>query len=122
MKRKILLIEDEKDFITAATTLLEADGYEAVVANDGMEGLQKAKTAAFDLILLDLMMPKIDGYKVCRLLKFDKRYRATPIIMLTAKAQVQDRLTSEQCGADAYILKSQSPDVLLAKIKELLKI
>jgi DNA-binding response OmpR family regulator len=73
------------------------------------------------MIILDVMMPKMDGYKMCAMLKFDKRYKDIPIIMLTAKAQEIDKLTGEQCGADAYLLKSQSPDVLIKKIKELMK-
>lgn len=121
MKKKILLVEDEKDFVVAISTLLEVEGYEILVATDGMDGLEKAKSNVVDLIILDLMMPRMDGYKLCRMLKFDKKYRQTPVLMLTAKAQEHDRLTGEQCGADAYVLKSQNPDILIAKIKELLK-
>lgn len=118
-KKKILIIEDEKDFISAIAALLEAEGYEISLANDGMEGLQKAKAAQYDLIIMDVMMPKMDGYKLCRMLKFDTKYKKTPVIMLTAKSQDQDRLTAEQCGSDAYILKSQNPDILISKIKQL---
>lgn len=121
MKKKILLVEDERDFVVAVTAVLESEGYEVAVANDGKAGLQKAKADIFDLIILDVMIPKIDGYKVCRMLKFDKNYKDTPVLMLTAKVQEQDRLTGEQCGADAYVLKSQGPDALVGKIKELLK-
>lgn len=121
MGKKILLVEDERDFITAVSALLEAEGFEVLTADNGMDGLAKAKANAVDLIILDVMMPKMDGYKVCAMLKFDKRYKNIPIIMLTAKAQEVDRLTGEQCGADAYLLKSQSPNTLIAKVKELIK-
>ena len=121
MKKKILIIEDEKDFVTAVSVLLEAEGYELEIANDGMEGLNKVKASGFNLIIMDVMMPKMDGYKLCRLLKFDKKYKNIPIIMLSARCQDEDISTGGQCGADAYILKSNSPDVLISKVKELLK-
>ena len=121
MSKKILLIEDEKDFVIAVKSLLEASGFEAESADNGLDGLTKAKSQHFDLIVTDVMMPKMDGYKVCRMLKFDKKYRDIPVIMLTAKGQEADKITGEQCGADAYILKSGSPDILISKIKELLK-
>lgn len=121
MRKKILLVEDEKDFIAAVGVLLESEGYEVLLAADGMEGLRKAKANPVDLIILDIMMPKMDGYKVCRMLKFDKKHKETPILILTAKAQEADKLMGEQCGADAYLLKSQSPDVLVSKVKELIK-
>jgi len=118
--KKILIVEDEKDFITAIKALLEAQGYGVSIANDGMQGLKKARSEAFDLIVMDVMMPKMDGYKLCRMLKFDDKYKSVPMIMLTARAQEEDRVTGQECGADAYILKSQNPDILLDKVKELL--
>jgi len=120
MKKRILIIEDEKEFLVGITTLLESQGYEVLTAPDGMSGLQKARKDNPDLVILDIMMPKVDGYKVCRLLKFDAKYKDIPILMLTAKTQDIDRLTGEQCGADAYFLKSESPDGLIAKINEIL--
>ena len=121
MKNKILIIEDEKDFVTAVSVLLEAEGFEVSVATDGMQGLEKARQTKFDLIITDVMMPKMDGFKFCRMIKFDSKYKNTPVIMLTAKGQEEDRSAGEKCGADAYMLKSQSPDILINKIKELLK-
>ena len=121
MKNKILIIEDEKDFVTAISILLKAEGFEVSVATDGMQGLEKARETKFDLIITDVMMPKMDGFKLCRMIKFDSKHKDTPVIMLTAKGQEEDKFTGEQCGADAYILKSQSPDILIDKIKELLK-
>ncbi|OIO79043.1 MAG: two-component system response regulator [Candidatus Omnitrophica bacterium CG_4_8_14_3_um_filter_43_15] len=120
-KKKILIVEDEKDFVIAISALLEAEEYEVTAATDGLEGLEKIKAHHYDLIIMDVMMPKMDGYKLSRMVKFDAKYAHTPIIMLTAKAQDQDRRTGEECGADAYVLKSQNPDVLLSKVKELIK-
>ena len=121
MKKKILIIEDAKDFVTAISVLLEAEGYEVSAASDGLAGLEKIRKGQYDLIITDVMMPKMDGFKLCRMIKFDSKHKDTPLLMLTAKGQESDVLTGEQCGADAYILKSQSPDTLIKKIKEMLK-
>lgn len=119
-KKKILLVEDEKDMVYAVSLELEANGYEVIAAYDGQEGLQKAREEKPDLIVLDLMLPKMDGFKVCGLLKRDVRYSEIPIIMLTAKAQEEDVRLGEEMGADAYIIKPFEPQTLLTKIKELL--
>jgi len=84
------------------------------------EGLRRAQDEKPDLIILDVMMPKADGFKVSRMLKFDVKYRDIPIIMLTARAQETDRATGKDVGADAYITKPFDGPALLAKIQELL--
>ena len=104
-KKKILLVEDEKVLIETVTLRLEANGYEVIPAYDGFEGLEKAKKEKPDLIILDLMLPKMDGYKVCGLLKADTRYNKIPIIMFTARAQESDKKMGKEVGADAYITK-----------------
>ncbi|MDP2981508.1 MAG: response regulator [Candidatus Omnitrophota bacterium] len=119
-KKKILLVEDEKDMAYAVTLQLEAKGYEVITASDGREGLEKARMKKPDLIILDLMLPKIDGYKVCRMLKFDSKYKDIPIIIFTARAQDSDKKTGKEVGADAYITKPFEPSALLDKIRELL--
>ena len=119
-KKKILVVEDEKDMAYAVTLQLEAKGYEVIAASDGKEGLDKARTQNPDLILLDLMLPKIDGYKVCRMLKFDSKYKNIPIIIFTARAQDSDKKTGKEVGADAYMTKPFEPSALLDKIRELL--
>jgi DNA-binding response OmpR family regulator len=120
-KKKILLVEDEKDMAYAVALQLESKGYEVITASDGREGLDKARAKKPDLIILDLMLPKIDGYKVCRMLKFDSKYKDIPIILFTARAQDSDKKTGKEVGADAYITKPFEPSVLLDKIRELLK-
>lgn len=112
---KILLVDDEKDIITLVSSRLKTAGYEVVTAVDGFEALAKAKSEKPDLIILDLMLPKMDGYQVCRLLKFDSTTAQIPIIMFTARAE------GEKAGADAYLTKPFEPETLLAKIKELLE-
>lgn len=118
--KRILLVEDEKDMAYAVALQLEANGYEVIAASDGQEGLEKARTQQPDLIILDLMLSKIDGYKVCRMLKFDNRYKKIPIIIFTARAQDSDKKMGGEAGADAYITKPFEPSVLLDKIRELL--
>ena len=120
-KKKILVIEDEPDFSKAIRVLLESNGFEVVSAYSGKEGLSMARNVSPDLIILDVMLPEIDGYKICRLLKFDERYRKIPIILLTARAQEEDKLLGKQTGADAYLVKSQKPEVLIEKIQFFLK-
>lgn len=120
-KKRILVVEDELELVKAIQIRLEQAGYEALFAYDGQEGLEKARKEKPDLILLDLMLPKIDGYKVCRMLKFDEKYKKIPIIMLTARAQESDEKLGLETGADTYITKPFQHEVVLAKIKELLK-
>jgi len=119
-RKNILLIDDEKDFIVALTSLLEDQGYNVLSASNGIDGLQKIKMNAIDLIVLDIMMPKLDGYKVCRMVKFDKKYKSIPIIMLTARAHDEDIKTGKEVGADLYISKPVKPVILLDAIKKLL--
>lgn len=118
---KILIVDDEPDLITTVSFRLEKIGYEIISAADGREGLEKARQEKPDLIILDLMLPKMDGYKVCGMLKHDQRYNKIPIILFTARAQVSDQKIGMDCGADAYITKPFEPQVLLEKIKELLE-
>ena len=119
-KKRILIVEDELQMVDMVKMRLEANNYEVLVANDGKSGLEKAKKEKPDLIILDIMLPSMDGYKVCGLLKSDTRYNKIPVIMFTAKAQKEDEELGKEVGADAYIRKPFEPQVLLGKIKELL--
>jgi len=121
-KKRILLVEDEKDMAYAVTLQLESEGYEVIAASDGKDGLDKARTNKPDLVILDLMLPKIDGYKVCRMLKFDSKYKDIPIILFTARAQDSDKKIGKDVGADAYITKPFEPKELLDKINKLLSL
>ena len=121
MKRKrILIIEDEPYMVELLKTRLEANNYEVIVAYDGMEGWRKARNEHPDLILLDIMLPGMDGFKICKLLKHDVRYRNVPIIMLTARANKEDMMMGKEAGADAYIAKPFDSKLLIQKIEELL--
>jgi len=118
---KILIVDDELEFNTILQVRLNASGYEVVTAKDGEEGLEKVESEKPDLIVLDVMMPKIDGFEVCSTLKNDVRYNKIPIIFLSAMAQVNDFEMGKKVGADDYIAKPfETPD-LIAKIEDLLK-
>lgn len=121
MPKRILVVEDETQLVDLMKMRLEANNYEVITAYDGQEALEKTRREKPDLIILDLMLPKMDGYKVCGLLKKDTRYAKIPIVMFTARAQEGDIKLGEELGADAYITKPFEPQVLLSKIKELLE-
>jgi len=117
---KILIVDDESLVVDMVQMQLEANGYEVISANNGEEGLEKAKTENPDLIVLDIMMPGVDGLEVCRTLKNDAPYSKIPIIFLSAKAQADDFKAGKEVMADAYITKPFEAPVLIARIEELL--
>lgn len=116
--KKILIVDDEQDIVETLVFMLQQKGYECIFAYDGEAGLKLAKEEAPDLIILDVMMPKINGYKICRLLKYDARYKNTPIIMVTARGQEQDKLIGEETGADEYITKPFEFNDIIEKIEK----
>jgi DNA-binding response OmpR family regulator len=118
--KKILIVEDEVNLTNTLKMRFEASGFEVDVAYDGQEALQKVRDNRPDLILLDLMLPKVDGYKVCRMLKYDEKYKSIPIIILTARAQEKDRDLAVSMGADAYIVKPFESKDLIQKANELM--
>lgn len=120
MAKKILLVDDEPYIVLLLETRLKSEGYEVTSAGDGLAALERAKKEMPDLMILDLMLPKMDGYKVCGLLKKDARYARIPILMFTARAQEEDRKLGGEMGADAYLTKPFEPQALMAKVHELL--
>ena len=121
MGRRILVTEDSPTILEILKSVLTEEGYEVIAAADGQQALDLARTEKPDLIILNLMLPKIDGYKVCRMLKFDERFKNIPIIMLTARAKESDEQLGREVGADAYIRKPFQPEVMIDEIKKLLK-
>ena len=119
--KKILIVEDEHELLDLMKMRLTANNYEVIGACDGKEGYEKACKEKPDLILLDLMLPKIDGYWVCNLLKNDKRHENIPIIIVTAKSGNENQELAKKCGADAYMQKPCDIEALLAKITSLLE-
>ena len=121
MNKKILVTEDSPTILAIMTQVLEEEGFLVISALDGLEALQKARAELPDLIILDLMLPKMDGYKVCRMLKFDDKYKNIPIIMLSGRDKESDLKLGTEVGADAYLTKPFDNQVLINKIKELIK-
>jgi len=116
---RILIIEDETPMRTALADLLTGEGYRALTAADGESGLERALAETPDLILLDVMMPKLDGFAVCAELR--RLANDVPVLMLTAKGQIEDRVTGLDAGADDYLVKPFSTDELLARVRALLR-
>ncbi len=115
--KKILIVDDEVDLVETVRFPLEMEGFNVLVSYNGEDALSQARKEKPDLIILDLMLPKLDGYKVCRLLKFDERYKHIPILMLTAKTQEKDKILGKETGADEYITKPFEMDYLMEKVK-----
>lgn len=120
-RARVLVVDDEPDLIRILEFGLRAAGYQVEIAADGQEGLKKAREIRPDIILLDLMLPKLDGYKVCRLLKFDERYRHIPIIILSARTQEGDQALAKEMGANRFITKPYEFSEILDHIEALLK-
>jgi CheY-like chemotaxis protein len=120
-KNRILVVEDQAAIVDMVRMRLEANNYEVITATDGAEGFDKARKENPHLIILDVMLPKMDGYKVCKLLKADPRYNKIPIIISTGRTQQELRRLGKEVGADAYISKPFEAQLLLSKIKLLLE-
>jgi two-component system alkaline phosphatase synthesis response regulator PhoP len=118
-QRHVLLIEDEASLVLALTDRLEAEGYRVTAAEDGPTGLAEGSSGRFDLIILDGMLPGLDGFDVCRTLR--KRDVTTPILFLSARGQVADRVVGLRLGADDYLVKPFDVSELLARIDALLR-
>ena len=116
---RILVIEDELPMRAALVDLLQANGYRAIAAVDGVAGLERALEEKPDLVLLDVMMPGLDGFTVCREIR--RRMAALPMIMITAKGQVDDRVNGLDAGADDYLVKPFSSRELLARVRAALR-
>jgi CheY-like chemotaxis protein len=120
VQKKILIADDNENIREALSYLLEDEGYKLWLAKDGTETLAKVKEILPDILFLDIMMPEMNGYEVCRIIKEDPRLKKTYVIMLTAKGQVAEQERGRQVGADEYIVKPFSPMEILAKIKQIL--
>ncbi|MEO0115775.1 MAG: response regulator [candidate division WOR-3 bacterium] len=120
MAKRILVVDDEARVLAVIQKRLESAGYEVITAMDGTEGLKKAREENPDLIILDLILPKLNGYQVCAILKRDSYYKKIPILMLTARSQERDIEEGMRVGADAYMTKPFKNEVLLEQVKQLL--
>jgi CheY-like chemotaxis protein len=120
MGKKILVVDDSKTILDMISGLLKKLGYDVDVASDGLEALEKVKAIFPDLVILDVNMPKMDGFRVCRLLKFDRNYRSIPIIMLTARDEEENIKTGIKTGADLYLTKPIEPEKLIEAVNRFL--
>lgn len=119
-KLKVLLVDDEASIVMVVKRRLESEGFEVLTAMDGQEALALAEKEKPALVILDLMLPKIDGYKVCALLKRNTQFCKIPILIFTARAQQTDESLAYECGADTYLRKPFNSKELIEKVKALL--
>ena len=119
-QKHVLIVDDEPDLVTLLQYSLQSEDIRCSTAHDGEEGLAIAKRERPDLILLDVMLPKMHGYKLARLLKYDSEYKAIPIIMLTARAQLRDIAIGTDVGADEYVTKPFDMTTLIELVKKYL--
>ena len=119
--KKILIVEDERDILQLVKLYLEKEGFRTITATTGAEGLNSAKCDKPDLVVLDLMLPEIDGLEVCKRLRSAPETAMLPIIMLTAKAEESDTVIGLELGADDYVTKPFSPKALVARVKALFR-
>ncbi len=119
--KKILIVEDEQDILQLVKHYLEKEGFRSITTMSGLEGLKKVKEEKPDLVVLDLMLPEIDGLEVCKRLRSVPDTAMLPILMLTAKAEESDTIVGLELGADDYVTKPFSPKALVARVKALLR-
>ena len=120
MGKRILIVDDEPNIVTSLEYLMKREGYEVQIAVDGEAGLKAAAGGAPDLILLDIMLPKMNGFEVCERLRGDPRCRGVKIVMLTAKGRHADTARGMAAGADLYVTKPFSTRELVAQVKQML--
>lgn len=121
VRQKILIVDDEMATLLPLKRSLEAEGYLVIEAYDGYQAIEKSKTQIPELIILDLMLPGIDGFEVCAQLKKDERTGKIPVIMLTAKDEVRNKVEGLEIGADDYVTKPFNLNELKARIRNVLK-
>jgi len=121
MKKRVLLIEDDPSAVRLVSYTLEQEGYEVLTAMNGLEGLNKVREEAPDLLVLDVMLPGLDGFEVCRRLRADEKTAGLPVLMLSAKEQEIDKTTGIKVGADDYLAKPADPSEIVARVESLLR-
>ena len=119
MSKKILLVDDEEEIIFLLKRRFIKNGYDVVEAHSGVEAIACVEKERPDLIVLDVMMPGMNGLEVCRKLKSDPQYQSIKIVLLTAKDQQKDKELGKEAGADAYMTKPFEPDDIIGKVKSL---
>jgi two-component system alkaline phosphatase synthesis response regulator PhoP len=121
-RKKILIVDDDPAISLMLEKLMKAHGYDTVTAPDGLQALNMARTEKPDLIILDVMLPGMDGYRVCRWIKFDQQLKKIPLMILTSRMSPQDEQLAFECGADAFVIKAVKTEVILSQLKSLLEL
>jgi len=116
ISKRILIVEDDPSVLRATSYILEKEGYEVLTAQNGLEGLKKARESNPDLLILDVMLPGIDGFEICHSLRSEPKTAGLPILMFSAKGQESDKATGLKVGADEYMTKPVDREVLLNKV------
>ena len=123
MPKKVLVVEDSPTILEIECGILESAGFDTIRAEDGIEGIQKTREEKPDLILLDIKLPDMDGYQVCRLLRSDETSRSIPVVMATAsEVEKKDEFWGLEVGADAYLVKPFEPEDLIGIVTRLLSL
>jgi len=120
-RAKVLVVDDEEYIQHILNFSFGAEGYDVVTASDGEEGVSKAKDEKPDVIVMDIMMPKMDGYEACKQIKTDPQTKDIPVILLTAKGRDADRKLGSEVGADDYVVKPFSPGRLIERVEGIMK-
>jgi two-component system alkaline phosphatase synthesis response regulator PhoP len=120
MDKKILVIEDDPSTLRLTKYILEQEGYQVLTAPNGLEGLRKAKNEELDLIILDIVLPGVDGFEICHRLRAEPQTAQLPILMVSAKAREIDKATGLKMGADDYIIKPADPSEIVSRVESLL--
>jgi CheY-like chemotaxis protein len=115
-QKKILIIDDNAAVRSTLDALLRESGYATLTAENGLDGLYKTKQEAPDLVLLDIMLPGMDGYRVCRMIKMDQNMKRIPVVMLTSRMSDEDRDKAFECGADGFLIKASRVEIILDEI------
>ncbi len=121
MNKKVLVVEDDRDILQLVKMYLEKEGFRTLSASNGAEALRQARSEHPDLVVLDLMLPELDGLEVCKKLRMSPQTSMLPIIMLTARSEESDTVVGLELGADDYVTKPFSPKALLARVKALFR-
>jgi CheY-like chemotaxis protein len=120
MAKRILVVDDDEMVLMALEELLKPEGYEVQTVSSGTEALQKLEEGGYDLLMLDVIMPEMDGYELCKRIREKEKYKETPVVFLTAKSRDEDRARGLEAGANLYLSKPISPDKLLGIVSDAL--
>ena len=118
MGKRILIVDDDEMVLMAVNELLKQEGYDVHTASGGVEALKKIDEGDYELLMLDIIMPEMDGFELCKKIRENENYRETPIVFLTAKSQEEDKAKGLEAGANLFLSKPMSPDRLLKVISD----